>query len=33
MAEEIKYDRRRFLAIAAISVATAEFGRIRSADA
>ena len=33
MAEEIKYDRRRFLAIAAMSVAAAEFGRIRSADA
>ena len=33
MAEEIKYDRRRFLAIAAMSVAAAEFGRIGSADA
>ena len=26
MSEEIKYDRRRFLAIAAMSVAAAEFG-------
>ncbi len=33
MAEEIKYNRRRFLTVAAMSVAAAEFGRIRSADA
>jgi len=33
MSEEIKYDRRRFLGIAAMSVAAAEFGRIGSADA
>jgi pimeloyl-ACP methyl ester carboxylesterase len=33
MSEEIKYDRRRFLAIAAMSVAAAEFGMIASADA
>ncbi len=32
MSEEIKYDRRRFLAVAAMSLAAAEFGRIASAD-
>ena len=33
MSEEIKYDRRRFLAIAAMSVAAAEFGMTGAADA
>ena len=33
MADAIKYDRRRFLAIAAMGVAAAEFGGIGSADA
>ena len=33
MSEEIKYDRRRFLGIAAMSIAAAELGMIGSADA
>src|SRR5258706_13914 len=32
MSEEIKYDRRRFLGVAAMSIAAAEFGRIAAAD-